>query len=301
MRRHLARKTKCPACKDQIELTEDIKQCILENRIYVKPEVQKPPSITQIINNYNTINNVVAKMDPLEKLMNILQHHNIEVIDFKSSVEQSMQPKLIELKESFNSNTEFTKVDQKDIMSIIDTLTSFKSIQSMNVVYENVPDKLKIFSGGEWKPYMFDAGVDVIISTLQTTYLDHYELYLITKYHISRDIYERQCIKEFIQEYYKFIACFELNPKVQNVTDGEILQTKQRSYDLSEQFYPLFMRIRDDLKHTAATSLRRNVVKLIRTNHQASVLEINKKIMELIQMDEDFKNDILQKMSLYAS
>ena len=298
MRRHLEKKIQCPACKENIDLTDDIKQYVLDNRIYVKPETPKSNSMTQIINNYNTINNVVARMDPLEKLMNILQYQNMEVVDLKSSMEQSLQPKLIELKENFEANIDFS-MDQKDIMGLIDALTSFRSIQSMNVVYENVPDKLRIFEAGEWRPYMFDAGVEVIISTLQTTYLDHYELYMIRKYHVSRDIYERQCIKECIQEYYKFIACFDLSPIIRGRTDGNILHTVRQSYDLEEFFYPMFKRIQDDLKHTFATALRRNIVHLVKSNNKAGVLELNKQIMDLIQMDTTFKNDILHKLSAY--
>lgn len=293
MRRHLSRKHSCPACKQQIDITEDIKQCVLDNRVYIKPEAPKAPSITQIINNYNTINNVVAKMDPLEKLMNVLQYKNIEAIDFKSSVEQALQPKLIELEAHSD-----TTLDQKDIMSIIDTLTSFTNVECMNMVYDDVPDKLKIFHSGEWKPYIMDIGVEMIISTLKTIYLDRYELYLIQKYHKSRDIFEKQCIKERVQDYYKFIACFDLSPTVNGRPDGRILQTSQRSHDLEEYFYPIYKRIQDDLKHYFATSLKKNVVQLVKKNNKAGILELNKEIMDLIQMDEVFKNDILHKMSI---
>jgi hypothetical protein len=66
MRNHLyARKHHCPAEKADIELTEEVKEYILNNRIYRVQSAPKPPS-TFITNVYNQqrIHNVVNMISP---------------------------------------------------------------------------------------------------------------------------------------------------------------------------------------------------------------------------------------------
>jgi hypothetical protein len=41
-------------------------------------------------------------------------------------------------------------------------------------------------------------------------------------------------------------------------------------------------------------------INVIKTNCNANVIELNKQMMELIKMDEDFKNKILGELTLNA-
>ena len=63
-------KKPCPCLCNNIDLTDEIKEHIFANRIYhiPKPEPVVNNTITQIINNHNTINNLIANMDAVEKL-----------------------------------------------------------------------------------------------------------------------------------------------------------------------------------------------------------------------------------------
>ncbi len=74
IRRHFYNLKKiCPATKNNVELTEEIKEYILNNRVYIIPKQYKPQIIhnNQIINNYQKINNLITSMNSFEKINKI--------------------------------------------------------------------------------------------------------------------------------------------------------------------------------------------------------------------------------------
>jgi len=77
----------CPGILADIELTAEIKENILKNRVYHPPSVVPPPTITQTINNIHTMNNFVASLDPFVKIRHVTEHENVELVDFETSVE----------------------------------------------------------------------------------------------------------------------------------------------------------------------------------------------------------------------
>lgn len=61
MNRHFYHnKNVCPSIVNDIELTDAIREHILKNRVYRKPEARAPPTIHNTINAYNTNLNFVA-------------------------------------------------------------------------------------------------------------------------------------------------------------------------------------------------------------------------------------------------
>lgn len=303
IKKHFNIKKPCPGCVSTIILTDEVKQSVLENRIYRvdKQQIQQPTQkqvINNIINNYNTFNSIIMKMDPIEKVTNLMRHKNIPFLDFEQSVETSLEDKVSEFhQDSFPRIT----LDQKAILDIIDKITSFSNVDHMNIVYDEVPDKIKIFQQGEWKPYIFEAGTDMIISTVKSFYLDYYEIYLIRKYQATCNLFEKQCIKEQIEEYYKFIASFDMEPFVKGCRDGILLENASTAYSLEEKFHPMYAKIKDEIRHTYVTSIKRRVLQLIRKNNKANVLELNRQLMDLIRVDEAFKNEILNQISVFQS
>jgi len=304
IRRHFNNMNSCPGCVNAIVLTDEIKQAVLENRIY---HVEKQPSQQQVINNvvynYNTFNSIIMKMDPIEKVTNLMRHKNLPVLDFEESVETSLEDKVSEFSEHHDTSLpcQGITLDQNGILDIIDKITSFSNVDHMNIVYDEVPDKIKVFQHGEWKPYIFEAGVDMIISTLKSFYLDYYEIYLIRRYQATFNLFEKQCIKEQLEEYYKFIASFDMEPFVKGCRDGILLENSSKSYSLEERFHPMYTKIKDEIRHTYVTSTKRRVLQLIKKNNKANILELNRQLMDLIRVDEVFKNEILNQISIFQN
>lgn len=89
IRRHLfTTKKVCPALKNNIDLTDIIKDHIFANRHYIIPLTEN--TTTNIINNYTTynqINNIVSNMNPLDKLNKYLEYKNLNTKNFEDIIE----------------------------------------------------------------------------------------------------------------------------------------------------------------------------------------------------------------------
>ena len=65
----------CPATEQDIEITQEVKDYILINRIYHTPE-QPQQTIYNYINNNQQINNIIADMDAIQNLEAYFQSNN---------------------------------------------------------------------------------------------------------------------------------------------------------------------------------------------------------------------------------
>lgn len=93
MRRHLYdRSNNCPCVVNNVILTDETKEFILENIIYKPAVLDIKQSITNInlnqsINQYNILNNYIGILDSLEKLNKYIVHNNTNIFYFESHVE----------------------------------------------------------------------------------------------------------------------------------------------------------------------------------------------------------------------
>lgn len=60
-------KKPCPATEHDVEITQEVKECIMNNRIYHIPE-QPQQTIYNYINNNQQINNIIADIDAIHNL-----------------------------------------------------------------------------------------------------------------------------------------------------------------------------------------------------------------------------------------
>ena len=230
MYRHLYELLKpCHKSENNIELTNEIKECIMQNRVYHIPKKTETQILIQQINTNPQINNFVNKMETFDK---------------------------------------------------IDTL---------NVVYDKVPNKLSIFDDGTWETYAFEHGVTQVLEKIKTSYLDNYEEFLLDK--MSMDDYprERQKAKELLQEYYNFIVSFDLRPLI-------VESQREKIMEYNDKYYNLYNKVKNNIKLSHAKELKRNVNQMVKNNCYASMLELNKRMMDIICTDEEFKKTVLQRL-----
>jgi hypothetical protein len=133
--------------------------------------------------------------------------------------------------------------------------------------------------------------VKEIIKTIQDAYLDTYEEYLLEQY-VSSSLYHKQCIREALIEYYEFLECFGSTPILVTGTDDLVIDSREG--DIGKLYKSV------NVSASKRNEIKKLVYNVIKTNCNANVIELNKQMMELIKMDEDFKNKILGELTLNA-
>ena len=300
MRRHLYNKKKdCPGMKSSICLDDSVKENILQNRIYIAPVVQANPQqvINQTINNYNQINNFISKMDVFEKLDKYTKYKNIEIMSLEDRVDQTYQRNIERLET--NAFKDFS-LDYHSILDVINTITTCDEVSTINVLHDSNNDKLKIYNQGKWDSFLFEQGTIDLITNIQSSYLDYYERYLLKKA-FKGCAYEKQCISEKLEEYYKFLVCFDLNPLCKNMTDADILDDdvfENHTTILQDLYYKVYKHIHENIKLSEANKLRKQVYDIIKKNNRSNMIELNQKMMDLLQVDKGFKDVVLEKIRL---
>jgi hypothetical protein len=308
MRSHLyTLKKPCQGIKQVIDLTEEMKEHILANRFWHPPPQEQPPpqvNYNTIHNNYNTMNNIVSRIDDVDKLVKALDYHGATLTNFSQGVED-MYANRCESMDAMRSKNVF--LDTHVLYETIDGATSTKELNKVNILYEDVAQKLKIYDDNEWRTVLFDIGVNEVLTMIKDAYLDVYERYLIRLYQdASTGLQKKAAIKEKISEYYMFIACFDLQPYVQGRSDSDILYQDCddvegsgafetiESFDLSDIWYPLYKRTKENLGPPYINKVKRDVSNIVKRNAKANSIELNKQVLSLIHMDEDFKTNVLQ-------
>ena len=318
MRRHLYENKKIyPSLQNNVEVTDDIKEYILANRIYNIPlpikesQTQPQPTpqqiINQTINHYHQINNVVSNMDVIDKINRYTDYKNIEIIDLEDRIEDQYHKQIKRLEHGKVTST--FRLDYQNIMEVIDSVTCIKDIDTLNVLYDEVLNKLKLYFSGEWRNVLLEAGIKQIIEKIQVCYLDHYECFLIRRYNDSSFQWQLKTqIKEHIEDYYKFLSIFEITPYVYQKTNNEILysmedpryhntDTSDDKHSIEDEWYPRYIAIKNKLSISEVNKVKKEVHNIVKRNSKASVIDLNKKMMEIIQMDEEFKKSIIDNIA----
>lgn len=294
MKRHLYEKKKlCPGQCNDINLTDDIKNIVMSNRLYVIP---KPFGTSTVINNYNNVNNFIAGMDTIEKLQKYIKHKNIELIGFEQSIEDRYAKTVHRLEnDAWKYGFELKKDDLFEVIDQVSKIHKLKTFEDLNIVYDKTADKLKIFDG-EWEEMLLNRGVKKILQTIQSYYWDAYECFLLRKLYTDINCYNKQRLKEFLIEYYKFIGCFDVEPFVKNKDNMEIMgrpYNDDNEYSICDEYYNVYIGTRDNVKKSEINAVKKTVLDIIRKNSDKNITELNKRVFELFNIDEGFKNDVV--------
>lgn len=304
MRKHLlSLKKPCPSSRLTIELTDDIKQHILDNRVYHLPEPPTNPNINIInnINTNNTIANFVNKLEIKDKLGKYLDFKQLELQDLGTTLEEKYGSKVRRMER--NGFKYGFVLQAQDLMGVIDEMSSIKrddaTFEDLNLMFNPKYQKLMIYDNGDWDEHLIDNGISRIIVLVKEYFLDTYEIFLI------RRIREALTALEHLTDYYKFIACFRVQPYIKGQPDNKILynsddprfEAKSAFHDISahsivDHFYPKYQEISDGLSRGEISEMKRKVLEIIKRNSSRNIDEFNKRIVDLIRMDDGFKSTI---------
>lgn len=281
-------------------LTDEIKEIILANRLYHIPKRPKAKSpntiINQTVNNYNQMNNFLnTNMPVMERLNHYLNHKNVDMVDFIDKVEDAYGSEI----QTMNDDTDQVNLDSSDILTMINALckSSDKSCEDMNIVYDECANNINIYNDGRWKETGVEKGLVHIIELLKEAYLDKYECHLLRRIY-QGPLRNRKEAEEILFEYYQFIACFGLVPYIREKSDDDILNNgRRRSYDVEERYTETFNAIKDKLTRGEKTLLRNKVHRILKNAAKNNIKELNRRIMDLCGVDEEFKTKVMDNIS----
>ena len=311
MRKHLFIKKKpCPNMYN-IELTDEIKNIILSERIYHVPNKNK--EIVQNINVNNTFvqNNatIVANMDDVKKL-DILHQHMKTMI---KPLEMSVWEKYNEIDMNYDTDDKgMQTLQHKDFYNIIKNVTkwSSKNFDDLNIICNSSKNTILIYDKenerlGEsdsnnnptWIESDIPTAVKRIICRLQDYPLDSYERYLIRK--IVND--KRADLTNKLQEYYRFIATLNLMPYAckdnidKRVDDRQLLEDNyRRGTTYIYQFYNMFLDIKREVTDMQRSMLFDIINDTIKGINEENISKLNQTIIDLIGMDEEFRSKLYE-------
>lgn len=307
MRYHLYNlKKPCPATENEVDITDTIKEHILNNRIYkvVRLAPQAPQQIiNQQINHYHQVNALICNMDMYEKLQHYLEYRQKELMNFGDMIEGDFKNRALRLDAGGCPNFFLTMENLKDL---INEITKAIDVERLNVVFDELTNKVKIFDNGEWSEELIEPGIKTIFDILKTHYLDFYECHLIRKMH-KAGVMEKAWLLEWVTIYYKFLGSFGIPPFVIGKNDCEILYPENdprydedidekdpANFRVQEEFKALYKDIRENAAAEMHT-LRKDIRDIIKSNSKKKMKELNKELKKLAKTDEEFMKLIVEE------
>jgi len=295
-----------------MDLTEEIKEHVLNHRRYILESTEAQQRITnQVINYNNTVYNYIANIDFVEKLNKVVEHKNLEITDFETKIEELYQDQVERLEK--NDFKDDFQLDQGNFKEIINTLTQAirgnhreEFIQDINFIYDWKRKRIHVY-GARWEEYLVQQGLTYLVDTIASYYLETYEIYLIRKLIDTKTtIKSRQRYTECLIQYYLFLASFDVRPYVEGKCDNKILYNRDDqefdvipeendfdSHRIVDEYLHLYNQTKSNMTMAQKRKIQAEVSDILKSNTRHNITELDKDIIGIINIDNDFKNKLL--------
>ena len=266
MRKHFNNKKPCPSVAYALDLTDEIKEHILINRIFTPPIPDKKQNaaspINQTINNFHTMNNFVANMDVIEKITRLVSHTKLPHIGYEDNIRIKYDDDADYLRNPKNRRVESVAMKPDDLMLIIDSVTKasqgLMDAVEINVLYDNKAKKIRLFQDGVWDDTIVSIGLKRLIQSIQENYLDEYEQYLICKSRNEQTHFTTKAlIKDLIRDYYRFISAFEIYPFVTDKANNKFRLGSSNEFDIEEEFMGIYNKVSNEMTKSSVKRFKR--------------------------------------------
>jgi hypothetical protein len=169
-------------------------------------------------------------------------------------------------------------------------------LSDVDVIYNEHYKRIELHFGAA-------KGVTYLIDILVSTYLNYYEVYLIHMVEYGTMVDKLRAYSSLV-EYYKFASMFDVKPFVQGKHDSEVLynididndddvhQSKIPSYIVVDTYTGLYDLCKSGTTLAQRRELHKEVLDIVKNSTNTNVIEINKQIMTLLNIDEKFKRVI---------
>ena len=289
MRKHFASKNPCPMTSSRIVLTDEIKQHILLNRIWLPlPEAKVPHTVI----NYNTVVNMNMRVK-VGKLFDAIKKSPMIIEDKIPKVLESE----LRMLASDIQGVEHTETNLSNIIGRV--VRSYeKDLSDVNVIYDPKTKSVLLFddaaNGKEENGKVNDLGKELdleggaykLIEMLQNNYLHEYERYLLRQHHYNDNPRSQQALLETLMNYYRFIGSFGLEAYHCLVDDYMIYDadcgTKKAC---NEQYLKHYKKVVESLTQAEKRACVSKVKSLIVSNSASTLKELNTAVLDMIRVN----------------
>ena len=259
IKRHLLKNKSCPSTKNNIDLTNEIVEHILKNRIYKKPQnVVKNTTTPKAINSHNktinntdnttnshnTINNTTIQyfitLDPIKKM----EYHQEFICNTNpKSIEDLISEKYETQREDMLAGRGNYLYGFNDFVEMVSDVSKMKDINEFKdcvLIDKKGTNQTICFNESctinpSWHSFDADTLTKFLVSKLQEQFLKNYECYLIRKIELPIEIFNenndnndnnetKEILINHINIYYKFISTFDLDSwAMESRSDSQIL------------------------------------------------------------------------------
>ena len=298
---HFKRKNVCPDVND-LELTDEIKQKILDSRVYHKKK--EPTSITNNINNIQNIQNIF-NIDPDVKINRLMDHMNKDMPNLlEHNHFRRMKRSMITHKDREDADEECRHIDDL-FKEIIDFLQSFfDEDDPENNVYNCFikANMFHIYDEDCWEKRTVPNGMKQFIKTLKTMIFDAYEVCLIRQ---MTEWKKRQKAIEALKAYYSLICSFNNKPTflegrdndnklLYNKNDHQYMNDNYSSYEYIDQLQTIWLEVTKDMKDYKKDKNSKQL-KDIMTNHSNATLKnLDSQLKSTVEGNVEFQQTMLQ-------
>lgn len=303
MRKHLyTLKKPCPKSIADIEFTDEIKEYIMCNRVYHE---KKKESAQKVINNFNTMNNFINFVDLQIKVNEIVKHKQAHTVAFDFSVDMKYEQTRLQLENDQGHHT-MTESDFIDVIDDVTRVSDKKRIENYNILYDDKSNKIIVFDSGDWRELFVMSGLKTIISTIQDYYWNSYECYLIRKIvNKESDYMSKSQTRELLRDLYTFLASIDVKPFVFDKHDNMIIYTADKDeywqepftnsdgYEIVEEYKKFYTNIQKYVNNKQKEKTIKQLLDILKRNSKNNVHELNKYIINMINMEDDFKQKFL--------
>ena len=240
-------------------------------------------------------------MISVDKINKYIKYKNIELNDIDETLTKTFKEKTDKLK---NNKFKNFHLNLESIINIIDEITTINDINKLNIFYDNIINKIKIFCDDEWCSFLIDFGIKNIVDKIQYAYLNSYECYIIRKL-INENNYKSKIeLQEILEEYYKFLAWFDIQPYIYKKNNNTILYNdtddkyyeSDDNYSIYDNYYKIYNDILSKINKIEQSKVKKGIESIIKKNTKSFIIELNKKFLESFKNDDEFKNDFVKSL-----
>lgn len=289
MRKHFyGLKKMCPGKVCVMDLTDEIREHVLNNRIYTQPKTDLVTtggacSTAATINNIQFCNNFIANMPLLDKVSKFIEYTQQSMTGYEDMIRERYERDASALDNNPKVSIEYASLEREDMLNMIETISRIEPNRCYDfcIMGDQTHKCINLYQDGVWEELREELGVRKIITTLRDYYLISYEHYLVRKI-ISPSTHWsiRTKCEDLLREFYTFLSSFGLSPS----RSGDI-QDPDADADARDHLDRLYQ----TAKAASSKDYYRQVVQILYGNTKKNLKDLNKHISQMFRMDENFK------------
>jgi hypothetical protein len=247
------------------------------------------------------MNNFIAKMETGEKIQHLLEYQSKKITDFEDGLEAKFEKRVERLENDRYRSGYYLSLD--DLVGLIDNITKTDKnhIEKLNIFFDQTVRRFRLYRSKEWESYLEEIGAKELVGLIKSYYLNTYEIYLIRNLHCDEGTLNRVKLKDHLEIYYQFISIFDLVPHIQDFSDEEIVGhclVENTNQHLAERYLDLYYQQKKMVKTTEANRIKRRIINIVKQNTVHNITELNQAILEILKVDQQFKNELVDSRKL---